>query len=122
MCKDFKEIYSFDMFGNFLSTSGTIGSCYNWVEVDFISIVSVSVNSCEVLSNGFKTVVQKPLFEVARDIRDYGRFLGTMFNILHADDIGKFNQILFVYSKGILPKDILGKKCINCIWSPLVSG
>lgn len=122
MCRDFEEVYSFDTFGNLAGTKGGVSSCHSWVEVDFISIVSSTINTCEVLTNGYKCVVNKPLFEVVSNIRNHGKFLGTMFNILHSDDLGKFNHILFIYRKGVVSTSaLINAMYPNCTWNTLNS-
>lgn len=119
MCSDYNEVYSFDMFGNTLKCGGGVSSCQSWLEVDFVSIVDTSLRSCEILCNGLKASLNKPLFEVARELKDKGNYLGTMYNIKHEDDLGKYNQIIFVYRKGVLPNRYLDIKYPNLSWKTI---
>ena len=119
MCPEFNEIYSFNTFGTLESASANVGSCDNWVEVDFISFVSTDMKVCEVLYNDSKAMVYKSLFDCTSFIRKYGNYLGTMFTISHEDSIGKFNQVFFVAHKGVIRKSILERGLAIKEWKNL---
>ena len=119
MCTDFKEIYVFDMFGNVCRTDGYIDSCNNWQLVDILSFVQIGVNNCEVLYNGYTTELGIPLFEAIKSIRLEGKYLGTMFNIPHEDDIGRFSQIIFVFPRGTMTSEMVNRKYPNRLWKKL---
>lgn len=120
MCTDTNEIYTFDMFGNLESTKGTIGGVYKWSEVDFISLVGTSNDSCEVLYNGYKSKLNNSLFSYMNTFRNYGKYLGTIFNIPHEDDLGRYNQVLFLYSKGTLEPAVVDKVLQVTNWTKLL--
>lgn len=117
----FREIYKFDMFGNLEAIDCSIESCNNWVEVDYLSYVGVSAKESEIMYNGIKAYLDIPLLEAIAPIRKYGKFLGTMFNVPHSDDFGRFNQILFIFDKGVITKDIVDKQYPDRVWRPLQS-
>lgn len=119
MCVDFQEIYVFDMFGNLSSVNGLVSSCDNWQEVDFFSYVGVSLKECEVLYNGYKTKLDIPLFNAIKPLRDKGGYLGTLFNVPHEDDIGRYNQILLLYPKGTISNKFVVNLYPNKTWSKL---
>lgn len=119
MCVDFKEIYVFDMFGNLCRTNGTIDSCNNWIEVDFLSFVTIGVNNCEVLYNGYKAELGISLFEAIKFYRLQGKYLGTMFNVPHEDSDGKFSQVILVFPKGTLTSTMINNQFPNRLWKKL---
>lgn len=119
MCSDFKEIYKFDMFGNIESTNGLINDCNNWQEVDFLSYIGTGTNNCELLYNGYKAELGVPLFEAINPIRNYGKYLGTMFNVPHEDDFGRYNQILFLFKKGTVTNSMINSQYPNRVWTRL---
>lgn len=119
MCKDFNEVYSFDTFGNMLSDKGGVSSCDNWQEVDIVSLVGVGSGSCEILCNDVKAVLTDPIMSNVATLRKMGGYLGTIFNVPHLDDKGKFNQILFVFKKGDMPKEKISKIFPNRVWNRL---
>lgn len=117
MCTDFKEVYSFDMFGNLEGVVGSIDSCNSWIEVDFISIVGAG-NTCEVMYNGYVTEANMSLHECLNIFRNHGCYIGTIFNIPHKDTEGYFNQVLFVYKKGDMVSTTINSKLPNNYWKP----
>lgn len=121
MCSDFREIYVFDMFGNLCRTNGTIDSCNNWQQVDFLSFINIGVKSSELLFNGYKSELNIPLFEALKPFRLNGRYLGTMFNIPHEDEEGKFQQIVLVYQKGTITSSMINNQFPKRCWKKLLS-
>ena len=117
MCTDFKEVYSFDMFGNLEGIIGGIDSCNSWIEVDFISIAGIG-NTCEVMYNGYVSEIKMSVFECMNIFRSYGKYLGTILNIPHEDSEGHFNQILFIYKKGTMSSHTVNSKLPNNYWKP----
>lgn len=95
----FKEVYCFNMFGTLENPNGSISSCDNWQEVEFISLVGVG-NTCEVMCNGLKSGINSMLMNCMAKVRDRRGYVGTIFSVGHEDNIGKFNQVLFIYPKG----------------------
>lgn len=121
MCRDFEEVYVFDMFGTLSRVTGTIDSCNNWQEVDCLSFVNIGTNSCELLFNGYKAELGIPILEAIKPFRLNGKFLGTMFNVPHEDKDGRFTQIVIVYPKGTLSYDMINKQYPNRYWNKLSS-
>lgn len=121
MCRDFEEVYVFDMFGNLCRTNGCIDSCNNWQLVDFLSFVSLGVNNCELLFNGYKAELKISLFEAIKPFRSYGKFLGTVFNVPHEDSEGRFTQVIFVYPKGTLKAEMINNQFPNRLWNKLLA-
>lgn len=119
MCNEFNEIYVFDMFGNLCRVNGTIDSCNNWQEVDFLSYVGIGTKNCEVLFNGYKTELGIPIFDALSVFRGKGGYLGTMFNVPHEDEVGRFNQIILVYPKGTLSAKMVNNEYSNRLWKKL---
>lgn len=119
MCNEFNEIYVFDMFGNLCRVNGTIDSCNNWQEVDFLSYVGIGTKNCEVLFNGYKTELGIPIFDALSVFRSKGGYLGTMFNVPHEDEVGRFNQIILVYPKGTLSANMVNNEYSNRLWKKL---
>lgn len=119
MCRDFEEIRVFDMFGNVIGDTGGVSSCSKWIEVDCISILGVSSNNCEILLNDKKATINDTIYNITSKIRARSGYLGIMFNIPHYDEVGKFNQVLFVYRKGELDKEIISKMFSVSVWKPL---
>lgn len=119
MCTDFNEIYSFDMFGNLESKVGSVASCDYWMEVDCISLVGVG-NSCEIMFNGQVSRLNTTLFGAISKLRDLGRYVGTMFNLIHEDESGKFNQVVFLYLKDLKVESIISNCFPGLVWSPII--
>jgi len=120
MCADFREVYAFDMFGNLSKVNGTIDSCNNWQQVDFLSFVSLGVKNCEVLFNGYKAELNIPILEAIQPFRVSGGYLGTMFNVPHEDSEGRFQQILMVFPRGTITSVMVNAKFPNRIWKKLL--
>lgn len=122
MCTDFKEIRVFDMFGNLSDVTGTIDSCNNWLEVDFLSFISTGVNSCELLFNGYKVELYNSLFKELKPYKIHGKYLGTMFSILHEDGTeGRFLQVILVYKKGVISSKKVNEQYPNRYWRRLIN-
>lgn len=119
MCRDFEEIYVFDMFGTLARVNGTIDSCNNWQEVDCLSFVNVGTKDCELLFNGYKADLGMPILEAIKPFRLHGKYLGTMFNVPHEDRDGRFTQIVIVYPKGVLSYDMVNSQYPNRYWNKL---
>lgn len=120
MCRDFEETCCFDMFGNIQNFNAGVSSCDNWQEVDVISLVGVGSSSCEMLYNGSKTLMDKPLMDNVSVLRKESGYIGTIFNVPHEDNLGKYSQILFVYKKGNMPKERIDRIFPNRAWNKLV--
>lgn len=119
MCVDFNEVFVFDMFGTCVGRVGCIDSCRSWVEVDFVSIVGVGVRSCEVLCNGCVTEVSRSLFDVLRVYRSRGGYLGTIFSVSHEDEFGRFSQVVLVFPKGYITKEIINMDYPGNVWKSI---
>lgn len=120
MCMETKEIYVFDMFGTLCRVNGTIDSCNNWQEVDFLSFVSTGVNSCELLYNGYTTSLNTPILEAIKPYRLVGNYMGTIFNVPHEDSEGRFSQLLMVFKKGVITNRIIISQYPNNYWNKLI--
>lgn len=120
MCRDFNEIYVFDMFGNLCGTNGCVDSCNNWQLVDFLSFVGIGNNNCELLYNGYKAELNMNIFLAIKPFRDYGKFLGTIFNVPHEDDLGRYSQIIFVFPKGTITANIINNQFPKRLWNKLL--
>lgn len=119
MCRDFEEIYVFDMFGTLTRVNGTIDSCNNWQEVDYLSFVNIGTRDCELLFNGYKAELGMPILEAIKPFRLQGKYLGTIFNVPHEDSDGRFTQILIVYPKGVLSYNYINSQYPNRYWNKL---
>lgn len=116
---EFSECYIFDNFGSLVSNGGSISSCDNWVEVDFLSFVSTGFG-CEVMFDGEKSEVGNTLEDCTKIIRDIGNYVGTMFFINHKDSRGSFTQVFFIFNKGVFSKKVLESKLKVSGWSSLI--
>ena len=96
----YREVYAFNMFGNLESTTGGVSSCDNWREVEYISLVGQG-NYCEILCSSRKNRVNENMMSCVANIRGMGGYIGTIFSVPHEDELGRYNQILFVYDKGV---------------------
>lgn len=121
MCADFKEIYAFDTFGNLSRVNGIVDSCNNWQEVDFLSFVGIGTNNCELLYNGYKSELGIPLLEGIKPFRLRGGYLGTLFNVPHEDNQGRFTQIVIVFPTGFLCDNYINNLFPNRNWIKLSS-
>ena len=119
MCQNSMEIYEFDSFGNLVSTLGTVSSCESWLEVDYLSFVGVGTSDCELLYKNLKARLRTPISTAIRPVRQYCNFLGTMFSIPHEDELGKFNQILFVFKKGEITDKMVFTQYPNVSWKTI---
>lgn len=95
--EQFKEVYSFNMFGNLENTNCSISSCDNWREVGFISLVGED-KYCELMSNTFKGKMDDLLMLCVAKVRNRGGYIGTIFSIPHKDGDSSYNQVLFLYN------------------------
>lgn len=99
-----KQVYAFNNFGCLSNTKGLISSCNNWQKVDVISLVGEG-NTCELLFDGFKCKLNSSIMSNVAKLRKTSGYIGTVLMISHEDEFGKYNQILFVYKKGIMSKE-----------------
>lgn len=116
---DYNECYSFNRFGTLENKEASISSCENWVEVDFVSFVSVGGNKTEIMFNGEKAVLGLSLFDCTSKIRHMGNYLGTMFTLKHEDEQGKFTQVFFIAHKGRFTKSIFSREFGISSWNSL---
>ena len=121
MCRDFNEIYVFDMFGTLCRVNGTIDSCSNWQEVDYLSFVNIGTRNCELLFNDYKAELGIPLLDALKPFRLMGKYLGTMFNVPHEDNGGRFTQVVIVYPKGTLSYNYIEKQFPKRYWNKISS-
>ena len=64
--------------------------------------------------------MDKPLMDNVSVLRKESGYIGTIFNVPHEDNLGKYSQILFVYKKGNMPKERIDRIFPNRAWNKLV--
>lgn len=119
MCRDFSEIFEFDSFGMQIGQQGAVSSCDNWQEVDFISVVSQTGDSCEILYDDYKSKISVNMIKVVERLRKYGHYLITLFTIPHKDEFGRFTQVIAIYQKGSINNKIVKSLFPEALWSKL---
>ena len=117
MCRDFNEVYAFDMFGTLSRVNGSIESCDNWQEVDYLSFVGIGNSNCELLFNNYKAELGVSLLDAIKPFRMGGKYLGTIFNVPHEDSDGRFTQVVFVYPKGTISYGDINNQFPNRYWN-----
>ena len=119
ICKESQEKYVFDSFGNYLNSKASINDCNNWVEVDYISIVNVGVNDCELLYSNHKAVLGIPMMVALKRLMDLGNYKETVFSIKHNDDLGVYHQVIILFPKNVSINSFIELLFPNKLWTPL---